>query len=227
MSIALSIISLCGIGLSVCSITSFLPPTAGYCGGPLCLSSLIALVILNVARKCSESEKPPHTFTARNGGQQIAPTILAKHRTGDVAGGTSTETLPSLSLAIPELPDEIYVRIFTSLEERSVANASRVCLRWSQLASIEELWMKFCAQESFCPPAGELDFSYKKAYQDSKILKKRLAQWTFSECRMPIAKPQEPSLHYSAHAFLGTKDRFFVLHWRWSVRCNRISTRNR
>jgi WD40 repeat protein len=29
---------------------------------------------------------------------------------------------------------------------------------------------------------------------------------------MPIAKPKELSLHYSAHAFLGTKDRFFILH---------------
>jgi hypothetical protein len=182
-------------------MTSFLPPNAGYFGGALCISSLIALVILNVDRKCSESENPLHTLSTAHdvGQQQIAPTILVKHQTGDVARrtrghlriqnikqsrelkmsnpsvtltSTSTEPLPSLSLAIPELPDEIYAHIFTYLEGHSVSSASRVCLRWSKLASVEELWMKFCAQEAFCSPAGELAFSYKKAYQDSKIFKK-------------------------------------------------------
>ena len=217
LNIALSTISLCGIGLSVCSIISFLPPIAGYCGGALCISSLIALAVLNIASKGSVLKDPSHTSTAHDAVQQMVPVILPKNQSGDTIRGTSAksaEILPILPLIIPDLPDEIYTYVFTYLGASSVSKVSQVCLRWSRLASIEELWTKFCMQEVFCPPEDGLAFShsYKNAYQNSKIFKHRVLQWESSECKMPIALPQEPSLHYAAHAFLGTKDRFFVLH---------------
>jgi|GEM_PF-4030906 len=204
--VALAIIAACGLALSVCSLISYLPPEAGYFGGSLCISSLIIFAVLSM-RKCS-IQNENHSTNATDAEQgQILPKISNGHRKEN--GSIKTrEVIP-----LPILPDDVFVRIVEFLGARSVWTLSQVCLRWSQVVSIDSLWQKFCQQESFCtygkafPP-----HCYKEAYQKSKIFKNRLLLYT-PEQKISVTALNKPSyLGDGDNAFLITKERCFIYH---------------
>ena len=56
LRVALAAIVACGLVLSICSIVSYLPPSAGYCG---CISSLLSLVTLAICTICRKRNQIP------------------------------------------------------------------------------------------------------------------------------------------------------------------------
>lgn len=187
---ALAILTLVGITLSILAMVSYLPPSVGYCGGALTVTSLVCLAISQV--KC----------TTR---------IAEGHKNQEPSSKKVPSTEPSnISQEEGALPDEAYTKIFTHLKRQDLLSASFVCKKWRRIALDEIELEKRCVEEMVCPPEGSFSpSSWKGLYLRAVSLEQNIRSLQPKEKIISVKKE-----NYELKDCLITKDLCFLFYSR-------------
>ena len=189
LRIALATIAIVGIALSICSIVSYLPPSAGYCGGISSLLSLITLAICSVRSVSARDQRADAT-------EQLS--------ISDREPAQPTSPLPC---------DVLIHHIFNHLDGCDLTRASQVCKPWNLAASDNQLWERICLQETIAPLEEQIldAYNYQAIYHDAKELNCRIRKVTPKELKISTSTSKiDRGLGSRAMAFLRTNDRMFL-----------------
>ncbi len=178
---ALIAIAIAGMAFSICAIVSYLPPSAGYAGGGVTFMACISLAISQV-KKYKNNSARSHVSQPNSSSEVHA----GNHR-------TERRDRSRTALAVSDLPDEIYLNIFSKCHAKELLVAGQVNRRWRNLASDYRLWKALCEQETACPPVASspTHFSWKTYLLNFHSLPKRIRESQSPPTVRDISSPPE------------------------------------